>query len=262
MLELGAHDEAVIRDVVLELGGNLGACSVELLVRTRASLVIFEPHPLNLFRLTSTLKRLSLEAPELLIAERVVVFPIAVGNESTSAPLFVTKGNLGDSVVGTAVRNQGWRKVHHVPLANWVPIRPLDNLFSTFGLVPGQGLPLNVEPTLVRNDERAEGTPSDRDRTELKSAEAAPRAPSFLPPGWIRLMKLDIQGLECRALAGMAKLLKGRAVKAIKTEVSQPHLEAQGCSEREYLALLRTYFDVPVVRGRTPWMYDVSGVAL
>ena len=81
--------------IALEIGGNLGACTVELLVcigrldpsfprprspsaplplappstravlsacmqvRTAASIVVFEPHPLNLFRLTSTLHRLA-----------------------------------------------------------------------------------------------------------------------------------------------------------------------------------------------------------
>jgi hypothetical protein len=45
--------------IMLELGGNLGACSIEMLVRTPASLVIFEPHPTNLFRLTSSIKLLA-----------------------------------------------------------------------------------------------------------------------------------------------------------------------------------------------------------
>lgn len=57
----------------------------------------------------------------------------------------------------------------------------------------------------------------------------------------------------------MATLLAAHAVQAIRTEVSKPHLEAQGCSERGFLERLREHFVVPIIRGRA-WAYDVTGV--
>ena len=53
---------------------------------------------------------------------------------------------------------------------------------------------------------------------------------SRAPPLHVRLIKMDLQGYECRALDGMRRLLRRRAVQGIRTEVSVPHLEAQGCS--------------------------------
>lgn len=142
-------------------------------MRTDASLVIFEPHPLNLFRLTSTLHRLANSQPQLNLAERVVVFPLAVGNVSMSAPLYVAKGNLGDSVIGRPVRKEGRQKVHHVPLAHWVPVRPLDALLLLGALPPGAA-------------RTSEGRPM------------AQRRP--LPPGFFRMMKLDVQGFGACSL--------------------------------------------------------------
>ena len=88
---------------LLELGGNIGACTIEMLMRTSASLLVFEPNPQNLFHLTSTLRTLELERPQLGVADRVVVFPIGIGNESFESRLHVAHRNHGDSIVGTAV---------------------------------------------------------------------------------------------------------------------------------------------------------------
>ena len=61
----------------IEVGANLGACVLELLLSsTEATIIAFEPHPINLFRLTSTLKMAPLE-----IGSRVTVFPVALSAE-------------------------------------------------------------------------------------------------------------------------------------------------------------------------------------
>ena len=41
----------------LELGGNIGSCLMDMLQSTNATIVIFEPHPLNLSQMTTTLMK-------------------------------------------------------------------------------------------------------------------------------------------------------------------------------------------------------------
>ena len=126
-----AHNTSTSSSLFLELGGNIGACSVEMLMRHReAALVIFEPSPLNLFRLSSTLHALALERPDLQVQDRVVVFPLAVGNASADLPLFVARNNHGDSVVGTTVPRQGRFRVAHTT-EHYVHVRPLDTIFPS-----------------------------------------------------------------------------------------------------------------------------------
>ena len=72
---------------------------MELLLRTRARVIAFEPSPVNLYYLTRSLRLLAESHPE--VARRVVVFPIGAGDAQLSrAPLFVEKGNLGNTIVG------------------------------------------------------------------------------------------------------------------------------------------------------------------
>ena len=50
------------------------------------------------------------------------------------------------------------------------------------------------------------------------------------PPPAIALLKLDVEGYECKAVQGMRRLLAARAVRVIKVEVFDGPLRAQGCS--------------------------------
>ena len=84
---------------MLEIGANIGACTVELLLRTKARVIAFEPSSTNLFYLTRSLRLVAQSHPE--IARRVVVFPIAAGDQQLSrAPLFAERGNLGNTIIG------------------------------------------------------------------------------------------------------------------------------------------------------------------
>ena len=59
----------------------------------------------------------------------------------------------------------------------------------------------------------------------------------------------------------MARLLRMGAVQAIATEVSKPHLAAQGCSEAALLGRIGgAGFEVSGAYQRQ-WSYDVQGVA-
>jgi FkbM family methyltransferase len=87
--------------VYMDIGANIGACVVQILATTKASVVAFEPNPNNLFRLTSTL----LNLPEDM-KNRVTLFPVAVGSEPASSARLVAKGD-----------NQGNTQVMHASLS-------------------------------------------------------------------------------------------------------------------------------------------------
>jgi len=52
------------------------------------------------------------------------------------------------------------------------------------------------------------------------------------------MMKIDVEGFECRALHGMRRLLGAGAVKTVKVEVFESALRAQGCSGSRLQQLL------------------------
>ena len=143
--QAAARDANGVRGgVAFDLGANIGACTVELLMRTHAHVVAFEPSPINLFYMTRSLKMLPKE-----LAQRVVVYPIALGDGGPPAPansgpdaaarvaegvpafpnkeaghtdplafplvaLFVERGNQGNTVVGAAATADGgcWSHVN------------------------------------------------------------------------------------------------------------------------------------------------------
>ena len=53
--------------VLLEVGANIGACTVELLMRTRARVVAFEPSAKNLFYLTRSISLLAQRDPSVAV---------------------------------------------------------------------------------------------------------------------------------------------------------------------------------------------------
>ena len=87
--------------VHLEIGANIGACILELLLTSDARVVAFEPHPKNLFCLTSTLSA----NPEL--GKRVTLFPIALGETQTSTVIQPEeKSNYGSSRLGGSLADK------------------------------------------------------------------------------------------------------------------------------------------------------------
>ena len=83
------------RGIFLELGANVGACTIEMLVRTNATVVAFEPNPSNLFYLQSSLLRL---APQL--QARVRVYPLGIGNTAAQLTIYEEHRNAGSSQIG------------------------------------------------------------------------------------------------------------------------------------------------------------------
>jgi FkbM family methyltransferase len=84
----------------LEVGANIGACVLQVLLTTKATIVAFEPAPTNLFILTSTL--LALPAS---LRDRVFLFPIGVGDAAMQSTINVARDNRGNSVIGREIRD-------------------------------------------------------------------------------------------------------------------------------------------------------------
>jgi len=178
------------QDVIVEVGANIGACTLQLLLQTNATVFAFEPSPLNLFHLTESLHRTGLSNP--LLASRVVVFPIAVGDRNCSDRIFVAKGNVGNSVVNERVRDHASQDMS---LSYPIQVRKLDSVLS---------------------------------------------AQSFTRSCSISMLKVDVQGFECRALSGMTSIVLAGAVSTMTIELANGWLSAQGCSAQHALKQMRS----------------------
>ena len=113
--------------IFLELGANIGACTLEVLLLTNAVCIIFEPSPSNLFYLTRSLQLAAQQHPELHIERRVAVFPFAVGEASRSTNIFTATGNGGNAVVDVKVTD--WGKHHQMFETHEIAVRTIDHLF-------------------------------------------------------------------------------------------------------------------------------------
>jgi FkbM family methyltransferase len=97
------NDEEFQKDensVYLEIGGNIGACVMEMLLSTNAKIIAFEPHPHNQFMLQNSIQALSHE-----YQERFVLIPVALGKETARNEIYSSVRNMGNSVVGSIVKD-------------------------------------------------------------------------------------------------------------------------------------------------------------
>lgn len=108
-----------------EVGANIGSCIMQLLLTTpdHVHFVAFEPHPKNLFCLTSTLGRLPLR-----LRQRVTVFPVALGSQPTMSTLHTAKGNYGNSAISKPIPDfEGQRFNKAIP----IPVEVMDDLINS-----------------------------------------------------------------------------------------------------------------------------------
>ena len=84
----------------VDAGANIGACTMMMAAAYgNMTLVAFEPNPSNLFYLTRSL----LANPD--INRRVTLYPIGLGQEVSSFPLYVEPRNAGNSVLGATTHD-------------------------------------------------------------------------------------------------------------------------------------------------------------
>ena len=200
--------------VILEIGANIGACTIEFLLLTKAKVIAFEPSPTNLFYLTRNIK-LALERDPT-VADRVVVYPIGAGDAFSQSTLFAERGNLGNTMIGSS-NSIGDR------LCNSTKEDTIPNIAK----------------------DRACGS-------QLEVAGVATVAPldAIFPTGFgdVKMVKIDTQGFECKAIRGAQRALAQSArLLAVASESSIGHLRLQCCNSlllNELLESARPDWDV------------------
>jgi FkbM family methyltransferase len=122
------------QSIFVEIGGNTGACVMQMLLTTNVPIIVFEPDPRNLVCMTSTLMALSQDQ-----RDRVSLFPIALGSETGNNTINAAKGNFGNSVVGTTVSDNGVNaQKFHPPIP--IRVERMDSILDTDNL--GWNVPL------------------------------------------------------------------------------------------------------------------------
>ena len=118
-------------NVAVELGANIGACTLELLLLTNASIAAFEPSPVNLFYLTRTLNKLAARWPS--ITRRVAVFPIGAGDAAGRLQMSHEDGNLGNSrfAAQLGVGRIAQRGGERIMTKGALDVYPLDSIFPS-----------------------------------------------------------------------------------------------------------------------------------
>ena len=180
-LDAVAAAEFSTRSIAFDFGANIGLCTLALLLHSNASVVAFEPNPINLYHLTRSLQHVAEEFPD--IARRVVVYPLGVGEADATRLSCMNPGNGGDSVVAESDCRAGAGSTGAALDAapQTVTVRRLDALFS---------------PSLAER---------------------------------VRIVKMDVQGYECRILDSDGGGVLG-SVHAIHAESEPPGLVRTGCS--------------------------------
>ncbi|CAB9516786.1 expressed unknown protein [Seminavis robusta] len=115
-------DETSSQQWFLDIGANIGACVLQVLLTTSANIMAFEPEPTNLFHLTSTISRL-----EPALRKRVYVFPIGLGNATQKAPIHVAADNRGNAAIGQPIPDRHQQDQVFLP-PNMVPVERLDDI--------------------------------------------------------------------------------------------------------------------------------------
>lgn len=91
--DLGSsEDGAQEDDVYVEIGANIGSCVMEMLLGTNAKIIAFEPHPMNVFNLKSTVSKLDQS-----YQDRLLLFPIGLGAEEGSFTIYSGKCRVYDA---------------------------------------------------------------------------------------------------------------------------------------------------------------------
>ena len=178
-LEAVQVDGRDMGDLFVDVGANIGGCTLEMLLRTDARVVAFEPSPSNLFYLTRTLHRAAELDPT--IVHRVVVLPYAAGSSSETRQINDNGGASAIVPVSSTAAASCLAQRNCGGSVQSIQQRTLDELLEHFWDTHGQK---KVNPDTVP----------------------------------VRVMKIDVQGYECSVLEGALRSLKSHMVASISAE--------------------------------------------
>ena len=250
----------------VDAGANVGACTLHMLLSTSAKVVSFEPSGSNLFYASSSFLRmrkqiLSRSGPAAAASSSSIdhVGAVAASAEgqqqqqqqqhqpTASTAVDATAGSASDGgaegiagAAGTAgAEGAGdlWddpaSRLRLFPIAlgaangSSVLYSARGNAgHSVVGLAPVVFAPAGHEMAqtiLVRRLDDVLWPEASRARE---------------PPPTVALLKLDVEGFECKSLQGARLLLRERAIRFVKTEVFEYGLRQQGCSGVELQQML------------------------
>jgi len=88
--------------VYVEIGANIGSCVLEMLLGTKANIIAFEPHPMNIF----AIKR-SVSLMDKKYKDRLRLFPVGLGDAAEMNKIFGAEGNMGNSIIGKKISDPG-----------------------------------------------------------------------------------------------------------------------------------------------------------
>ncbi|KAL3805598.1 hypothetical protein HJC23_005842 [Cyclotella cryptica] len=86
----------------IDIGANIGSCVMEMLLSTKANIVAFEPHPMNVYNIKKTVSKLGKE-----YQDRILLFPVGLGSTQSSSTIFSGHDNMGNSQLGAAIQDWG-----------------------------------------------------------------------------------------------------------------------------------------------------------
>ena len=138
--EDGPEAQAPGKSIWLEVGANIGMCTLEMLWRTDAHVVALEPSPANLFYLTSTLAAAAKLRPS--VADRVLVIPLAAGDAASTSVLYAANSNAGNSVVGQRIADHGKQAMD---VSYEIQVRTVDSLVTALHGASFPGVKIDVQ---------------------------------------------------------------------------------------------------------------------
>ena len=95
-----ATDDPLLDYYYVDIGMNIGSCVMEMLLETDAKIIAFEPHPLNLYNLKKTVSQLDKS-----YQDRLLLFPIGLGNATSTSTIYSASNNMGNSVIGKIIQD-------------------------------------------------------------------------------------------------------------------------------------------------------------
>jgi FkbM family methyltransferase len=85
---------------IIDIGANIGTCLMEMLLSTKANIVAFEPHPMNVYNIKKTVSNLGKE-----YQDRIMLFPVGLGSTQSSSTIYSGHDNMGNSQLGTSIQD-------------------------------------------------------------------------------------------------------------------------------------------------------------